>query len=226
MKKSNENDHLIAYEVNHFNIITNELLDKHYSEEKSRHIAFFSSVDEYENLDSLAKRVDKDRYFIQTGFQKVDPQVLGNENHEVTSKVFETKEEMIELSLKTLNEFFSKEWGDYVTEEMINEYKHYFQTVFTPEQSLGVWYKGELVGLTNLFPSEDGLGRKVTQMGWGWVSPELDKTLRSAVHHELTKFYAQNKGRYQAGTHIFNKRSQNFLKKIGYECLCVHILKK
>ena len=151
---------------------------------------------------------------------------MGTKSPEVTSNVFETKEKMIEMSLMTLDEYFSNEWSDYVTQEMIDEYKNYFQTVFTPEQSLGVWHKGKMIGLTNLFPSEDGLGRKLTQMGWGWVSPDIDKSLRRAVHFEFTKFYSQKQGRYQAGTHIFNKRSQNFLKKIGYECLCVHILKK
>ena len=58
-EKSNENDHLIAYEVDDFNVINNAVLDQHFLKENSRHIAFFSLNDQYENLDTLPRELIK-----------------------------------------------------------------------------------------------------------------------------------------------------------------------
>lgn len=226
MKIAHENEHLVSYIIDSFIEINNEILNDFYRDEGTRHIAFFSEQNQFKNLDHLKKTIDKEKYFIQTGFQKLNPTPMGKPNEQVKSKTFVSKDEMVKLSLQTLEDFFSKEWEGYVSDSMIEEYKYYFQNVFTPELSLGVWKSENLIGLTNLFPSQDGLGRDITQMGWGWVSPDLDKDLREAVHYEMTKFYSQTSGRYQAGTHIFNERSQKFLNKICYECICVHILKK
>ena len=93
--------------------------------------------------------------------------------------------ELVELYVKTQEEFFYKPWAEYVPMAQLKGTRTFAEKNVLPEHAVCFEKNGKRVGLAALVKSKDWFGAPVDLLAWVWFDAGLSAGERAAAHQKL-----------------------------------------
>lgn len=132
----------------------------------------------------------------------------------------------LEQCVDNFKEFFTVPWRSYLGDDNLEMYN--LQPFLEKETSdFGFVYRrgtDEPISIVASFDHVNINGVKVRQIGWAWVKESLKQEIRKCVHQSLlNSILSSDYHTFQAGVLSRNIRSINFMKKLGFQPLCLYL---
>ncbi|MBF0361147.1 MAG: hypothetical protein HQK49_09055 [Oligoflexia bacterium] len=228
IEKISTNPNANIFSINKASDITNELIEHLFSASSMSEIVFRPNNFTLDDSNYLDTTLSKDNLYYQLGFiaHKSNLQ-RSNITTDISLTSFNNIDELRTETNRTIDEYFFKEWPEFVYEKLKNDYAIYVNNYFPLEYSWKIFHQKRYIGLISMFPSTDCLKNKLMQVGWIWLDQDIDLAVRKKAHGAVTNHLIDTcDDMIQAGIGIFNIKSKKFFCNIGFEPKCIHIIKK
>lgn len=214
--------------------VTLELVDGRTWPEKAKSLLFLLDAVTPTDYATLWKNIG-DKYFSRMYYyaRKKDIKVpeAGPGAVSVKRHVFRKPEEMGEVYVRTIAEYFWKPWEKYVfgfygkenSEKIITEQA---RTYLEQDKVLAHEKDGKVVSFLAYKPIRDPLsGRDTDWILWVWIDPGISGEERRQIRSEFAGFLKNSTGNewVAAATEPFNTRPNEFWQKIGFKLECAGI---
>jgi len=223
-----------VYELPSMEHVTLSLVDNGVWPEKAKTLAFQLNKVSNKDFQTLWGNIGE-KYFSRLYYYIRKENILVGKTGTVCGLVkrhaFSSKEEMADVYIRTIAEFFWKPWEKYVfgfygkenSERIITEQA---RTYLEYDQVIAHEKDGKVVSFLAYKPLREPIsGRDVDWVLWVWISPEIQKDERQYIRAEFSDFLKTTKGNQWvvAVTEPFNTRPNIFWQSLGFKLGCVAV---
>ena len=181
------------------------------------------------DISDLKSIINHDKYFVQLGFVATQASIVSNCDfkYDIEQFTFSDAGVLNNAFKNSVTEYLLTPWQIYLGKELSELFLNSVISTLSLNNSVGYFYNKKIVALLYCYPSHDCSGQQLTQVGWVWIDPELDKSIREELKSHIVSWLKEyNAPLYQAGIHLFNVASHRFFESIGFKLQCAHIIKR